>query len=103
MSVEQLANQDAADQVLGPIIISALLFFAVLANFVIRGNVPYSFSSQWGGSSDAGCAPCTFHLIQFESCELFLLLQIHHIGTDPFHVSQSKKIPIPGMGFLSKL
>jgi hypothetical protein len=26
------------DQVLGPVIISALLFFAVLSNFVIRGE-----------------------------------------------------------------
>jgi hypothetical protein len=26
--------------VLGPVIISALLFFAVLANFVIRGKCP---------------------------------------------------------------
>lgn len=26
------------DQILGPIVISAFLFFAVLANFVIRGK-----------------------------------------------------------------
>lgn len=26
------------DQILGPVLISALLFFAVLANFIIRGE-----------------------------------------------------------------
>ena len=33
------------DQVAGPVIISALLFFAVLANFILRGAL--HFVSRW--------------------------------------------------------
>jgi hypothetical protein len=73
-----------ADMILGPVIISALLFIAILANFLIRGTRRFLNSK-------------IIHLASITSpravSDDFSLLDCTHVL-----FSQEKNIPIPGQG-----
>jgi hypothetical protein len=70
---ERLVLPSGPDQIAGPVIISALLFFAVLANFILRGALRFTSNdlplnhvrSLWFSSRAVSRFPCVYRLPPF--------------------------------------
>lgn len=79
----------AADDIVGPVVVSALLFFAVLANFVIRGACHYVLNPE----------NIVTYEIRYPVRDLYVQFRLLYPHSLTPHRRQ-QKVPIPGMDFL---